>query len=406
MAKYRPVTKVELELLVQDESIYLGDIDVSLITDMSMLFYNSTREDFSGIETWDVSHVKDMSFMFAGAKSFNQPIGCWDVSNVMNMSWMFCVAKSFNQFIGNWNVSNVKYMINMFAGARSFNQPIGNWDISKVENPDTYFVSFEEKFDKFLKEGKILYLSGFTDFDDIKIDPDELRILLFTSGTTGSAKGVCLSQRNICSNILSTYGIVKVKRSDLFFSVLPLHHTYECTLGFLLPIYSGASICHCEGLRYIAKNMQEFHPSVILCVPLLLEKLHKNIVKNMVKSLPEKYIKDGEDNPYHNLPSFMKKIVRTKVKNTLGGRLRVFIVGAAAANPNIVSDFRDLKLNTLQGYGLTECSPLVAGNTDFFQKDDSAGLPIPNVEYKIDNPNDEGIGEIIVKGPNVMLRLL
>ena len=102
----------------------------------------------------------------------------------------------------------------------------------------------------------------------------------------------------------------------------------------------------------------------------------------------------------------MKKIVKAKVKNTLGGRLRVFIVGAASCKPDIISDFRDLKLNTLQGYGLTECSPLVAGNTDFFQKDDSVGLPIPNVLYKIDKPNSEGIGEIIVKGPNVMLRLL
>ena len=152
--------------------------------------------------------------------------------------------------------------------------------------------------------------------------------------------------------------------------------------------------------------MQEFHPSVILCVPLLLEKLHKTIVKNMNKSLPKKYAKEKDENPYYSLPVFMKKIVKTKVKNTLGGRLRVFIVGAASCNPNIVSDFRNLGLNTLQGYGLTECSPLVAGNTDFFQKDDSAGLPIPNVEYKIENPNEEGVGEIIVKGPNVMLRLL
>lgn len=280
--------------------------------------------------------------------------------------------------------------------------------IQNLENVDTIFCKFDKceedkfSFDNLLKEGKALYLDGHTEFDDIKINPDELRILLFTSGTTGNAKGVCLSQRNICSNILSTYGIVKVKRSDLFFSVLPLHHTYECTLGFLLPIYSGASIAHCEGLRYIAKNMAEFHPSVILCVPLLLEKLHKNIVKNMNTSLPEKYRKENE-NPYKDLPFIIKKVVKNKVKNTLGGRLRVFIVGAAAANPNILSDFRDLHLNTLQGYGLTECSPLVAGNTDFFQKDDSAGLPIPNVEYKIDNPNAEGVGEIIVKGPNVML---
>ena len=302
-----------------------------------------------------------------------------DVINFMNVSQAVCILGD------NKNLENV----------------LDN--IAKIENPDTIFIAFDKKFDTLLEDGKRAYLDGFTDFDSIKINPDELRILLFTSGTTGNAKGVCLSQRNICSNLLSTYGIVKVKRSDLFFSVLPLHHTYECTLGFLLPIYSGASIAHCEGLRYIAKNMQEFHPSVILCVPLLLENLHKNIVKNMNNSLPSRYKKESNQNPYSSLPFFMKKIVKTKVKNTLGGRLRVFIVGAAAANPNIVADFRDLKLNTLQGYGLTECSPLVAGNTDFFQKDDSAGLPIPNVEYKIDNPNDEGIGEIIVKGPNVML---
>ena len=299
------------------------------------------------------------------------------------------------------NFMNVSQTVCILGDKKNLDSVLDN--ICKLENPDTFFISFEEKFDTLLKEGKDFYLSGSTNFDDIKINPDELRILLFTSGTTGTAKGVCLSQRNVCSNLLATYGIVKVKRSDLFFSILPLHHTYECTLGFLLPIYSGASICHCEGLRYIAKNMQEFHPSVILCVPLLLENLHKNIVKNVNRGLPKKYQKENNENPFPSLPFFLKKIVRTKVKNTLGGRLRVFIVGAAAANPNIVSDFRDLKLNTLQGYGLTECSPLVAGNTDFFQKDVAAGLPIPNVEYKIENPNNEGVGEIIVKGPNVML---
>ena len=302
-----------------------------------------------------------------------------DVINFMNVSQTVCILGD------NKNLQNILE------------------NISKIENPDTKFITFDEKFNILLNEGKASYLDGITDFDSIKINPDELRILLFTSGTTGNAKGVCLSQRNICSNILSIYGIVKVKRSDLFFSILPLHHTYECTIGFLLPIYSGASIAHCEGLRYIAKNMQEFHPSVILCVPLLLENLHKNIIKNMNKTLPDKYKKENNENPFSSLPFFMKKIVKTKVKNTLGGRLRVFIVGAAAANPTIVSDFRNLKLNTLQGYGLTECSPLVAGNNDFYSNPNAVGLPIPNVEYKIDSPNENGIGEILVKGPNVML---
>lgn len=280
---------------------------------------------------------------------------------------------------------------------------------SQIKNPSLLLISFDSdktkdfiNWENMKKEGQDLFQQGNHKFNEIEINPDELKILLFTSGTTGNAKGVCLSQRNICSNLLSTYGIVKVKRSDLFFSILPMHHTYECTLGFLLPIYSGASVCFCEGLRYILKNIQEFHPSVILCVPLLLENMHKNIIKNMNKTLPEKYRKENK-NPFFDLPFFLKPIVKTKVKNTLGGRLRVFIVGAAAANPIIIHDFDGLGLTTLQGYGLTECAPLVAGNTDFFKKDDSAGLPIPNVTYKIDNPNEEGVGEIIVKGPNVMI---
>mgnify|MGYP000085800245 FL=1 len=275
-------------------------------------------------------------------------------------------------------------------------------NIEKLNNKKTIFVDFEKSFEHYLEAGRTLLKKGNTKFEEIKINPDEMKILLFTSGTTGNAKGVCLSQKNICSNILSIYGIVKVKRSDLFFSILPLHHTYECTIGFLLPLYSGASICYCDGLRYISKNMLEYHPSVILCVPLLLESMYKKIMKSLKKSLPEKYTKDGE-NSIDKLPFILRKIVSRKVKNTLGGRLRVFIVGAAAVNPEIANTFDKLKLNSLQGYGLTECAPLVAGNTDFFKRNDSAGLPIPTVEYKIDNPNQEGVGEIIVKGPNVML---
>ena len=281
-------------------------------------------------------------------------------------------------------------------------------NIEKLENKETIFLTFEDKKEKnttyseAITKGQKLIEEGNSKFDKIEVDPDELRILLFTSGTTGNAKGVCLSQRNICSNILSIYGIVKVKRSDLFFSILPLHHTYECTIGFLLPIYSGASICYCEGLRHINNNMLEFHPSVVLCVPLLLESIYKKIIKNLKKSLPEKYTKDEKD-IIEKLPFYLKTIVKNKVKNSLGGRLRVFIVGAAAVNPEIANTLEKLGLNSLQGYGLTECAPLVAGNTDFYKRNDSAGLPIPNVEYKIENPNTEGVGEIIVKGPNVML---
>lgn len=283
-----------------------------------------------------------------------------------------------------------------------------------IENKDklsntTIFINFNSNMDteEYLSydilrtSGKLLYEDGDKCFSNIEINPDELHILLFTSGTTGNAKGVCLSHKNICSNIMSTYGIVKVKRSDQVLSILPIHHTYECTLGHFLVLYSGGCISYCDGLRYITQNINEYKPSVILCVPLLLEKMYKKIIGNVEKSLPDKYTKNS--NIIGSLPFYLQKIVKIKVKNSLGGRIRAFIVGAAPLNPEIITSFQKLGMKCLQGYGLTETSPLVAGNNDFYLKPDSVGLPIPNVEYKINNPNENGIGEILVKGPNVML---
>ena len=253
-----------------------------------------------------------------------------------------------------------------------------------------------------IDEGKMLISRGNRDFIDTKINPDEMRILLFTSGTTGNSKGVMLSHKNICSNIISVAKIVKVDNSTSVLSILPLHHTYECTLGFLLVLYGGGNIAYMEGLRYITKNIQEFKPTFILCVPLLLENVYKKIIKTLKTSLPNKYTQD-ENNIIQNLPFYLKPIIKRKVKKSLGGKIKTFIVGAAAIKPEIVENFVALGIKVLQGYGLTECSPLVAGNNDTYYKAKSCGMPIPDVEYKIDNPNEEGIGEIIARGPNVML---
>ena len=253
-----------------------------------------------------------------------------------------------------------------------------------------------------IDEGKMLISSGNRDFIDTKINSDEMRILLFTSGTTGNSKGVMLSHKNICSNIISVAKIVKVDNSTSVLSILPLHHTYECTLGFLLVLYGGGNIAYMEGLRYITKNIQEFKPTFILCVPLLLENVYKKIIKTLKASLPNKYTQD-ENNIIQNLPFYLKPIIKRKIKKSLGGKIKTFIVGAAAIKPEIVENFVALGIKVLQGYGLTECSPLVAGNNDTYYKAKSCGMPIPDVEYKIDNPNEEGIGEIIARGPNVML---
>lgn len=255
---------------------------------------------------------------------------------------------------------------------------------------------------KLLEQGHSKLGNGNTSFDNIQINPDDMHVLLFTSGTTGNAKGICLSHKNICSNVMSVAQIVKVDRTTTVLSILPIHHTYECTLGHILPLYGGGTVTYCDGLRYINKNINEYSPSFVICVPLLLENIHKKILKTLQKSLPEKYF-SGEKHFIDNMPPLLRFFVKRKIKKSLGGNLRTFIVGAAAINPTIIESFYKLGFKALQGYGLTECSPLVAGNNDIFYKADSVGLPIPNVEYKINNPDSQGNGEIIVKGPNVML---
>lgn len=244
--------------------------------------------------------------------------------------------------------------------------------------------------------------NGNKDFEQIKIDPNEMKILLFTSGTTGNSKAVMLSHKNICANINSVAKVVKVNNSTSVLSILPIHHTYECTLGFLLVLYGGGNIAYCDGLRYISQNIQEYKPTFILCVPLLLENVYKKIIKSLKSSLNKKYT-ENENKIMEKLPFFMKMIVKKKIKKSLGGRIKTFIVGAAAIKPELVESYFSFGIKVLQGYGLTECSPLVAGNNDFYYKAASCGMPIPGVTYKIDNPNEKGIGEIIVKGENVML---
>ncbi len=278
-------------------------------------------------------------------------------------------------------------------------------NMDKVNNKDLLLIDMgkaENSLENLIKTGKELVADNDINFKNIKINPDEMRILLFTSGTTGNSKAVCLSHKNICENIRSVAGIVKVSPKTKVLSILPIHHTYECTLGYLLVIYSGGCIAHCEGLRYILQNMQEYKPTLILCVPLLLDNMYKKIMKTLRSSLPEKYFNKGK-HIIDAIPFFLRGIVKGKIKKTFGGKLNTFIVGAAAMNPEVSYSIDKFGMRVLQGYGLTECSPLVAGNNDFYRKDDSVGLPIPNVEYKIANPNEEGVGEIIVKGPNVML---
>lgn len=270
------------------------------------------------------------------------------------------------------------------------------------EIDDGEFLSYKE----FRKAGKEKYKNGDKSVDNVKIDPNALSVLLFTSGTTGMSKGVCLSQKNICSDLTNLSGVVKINSEDQLLSVLPLHHTYECSLGFLMIIYSGACIAFCEGLRYIVQNMQEVQPTIFVTVPLMIEKMHHKIIKTAQK-------KRG-GTALLNVGKFAAKLTKSigidlqdkifsEITKTFGGRMRLFITGAAALDPRVAEDFMTFGIDLYIGYGLTECSPLVIGNNDRLKTPDTVGTPLPNVIAKIDKPDALGVGEILVKGPMVML---
>ena len=254
--------------------------------------------------------------------------------------------------------------------------------------------------------GKVIIENGNREFLDAQIERDTMSILLFTSGTTGIAKGVMLSHGNIVEDLMASPTLLEVIPTDVFFSVLPIHHTYECTCGFLMPLYRGASIAYCEGLKYIVKNLSEARPTIFLGVPLIVESLHKKIWKNARTSGKAETLKKvivinkitkkiGID----LAPIFFKQI-----QALFGGRMKVIICGGAAIDPEVLQGIRDFGVNAVQGYGLTECAPICALNPDKFPKNDAAGYIPPGFDIKIHEPNPEtGIGEICAKGGNIML---
>lgn len=255
-----------------------------------------------------------------------------------------------------------------------------------------------------LETGKKLLLSGDSNYQKIKLDANKVSVLLFTSGTTAISKCVGLSQSNICADIYALSQMTDIRKEDVFLSFLPLHHTFESTCTFLYGTSCGITIAFCDGLKYIQKNLAEFKVTGFVCVPLMLEIMYKKIEKGIEEQGKTKLVK------------FMRKIcnallkigidIRSKVfkdiLNQLGGRLHTLIAGGAPMDKEVIQGFVDLGINLLQGYGLTETSPVVAGENDKYKRAGSVGFPLPGINVQIDHPNEEGIGEIMVKGPTVM----
>ena len=276
-----------------------------------------------------------------------------------------------------------------------------------------YFISMDlEKndFNKFsqkeiTQKGKELLEKGSTDFINAEINNEEMNIMLFTSGTTSKSKSVMLSHKNLCTNMIDIRSSFEVDDTDIFLSFLPLHHTFECTVGFLYPISVGSTIVFSKGVRHIAAEMKNFEITAMISVPALIEKMYDKIMKSIEEKGKLSSVKTGIklSNALLKVGIDIKKKLFKEIYQNLGGHLRILVVGGAPLSPEKEKGFWDLGFNVLQGYGLTETSPVIAAELTKQKRIGSIGKKMPSVDVKIENPDEAGVGELLVKGDSVML---
>lgn len=271
------------------------------------------------------------------------------------------------------------------------------------------YVCFEEaegfkNISELLKIGNEEINSGKTDFINAKIDENKMAILLFTSGTTSKSKAVMLSQKNIASNVYAMQCVEAIYSTDTNIAFLPFHHIFGSTCMVVMLAY-GVRTVFPDGLRYIKKNLNEYGVSVFVGVPVLVEAIYKTIMKEVKKQGKTKLVNIATkiSNFLLKLHIDLRRILFKSIINELGGKLRFVISGGAPADSKIAKGFNDLGIEVVQGYGLTETSPVIAAENKKCMKAGTVGIPMLNVKLEIENPDENGIGEIRVKGPNVML---
>ena len=276
-----------------------------------------------------------------------------------------------------------------------------------------YFISMDlEQNDngiysqkQLVEKGKKLLEEGNKDFLNAKIDSEKMGVMLFTSGTTAMSKAVMLSHKNLISNMDDIAQTFDIDEKDRLLSFLPLHHVFECTAGFLYVISAGACICFCEGVKHMADNIKEFQITAMISVPAVFEVIYRKLMKAIEKKGKAETVKKGVkiSNVLLKVGIDVRKKIFKEIHENLGGKLRLAVAGGAALDQETQKGFNDLGITLIQGYGLTETSPVVAAENQKNRRIGSIGKKVPSFDVKIDNPNEEGIGELIVKGPCVML---
>ena len=275
-----------------------------------------------------------------------------------------------------------------------------------------YFVCFDRaedegeflSYDKLLEKGKQLYESGERGYDRLSNDVMELKLLIYTSGTTGIAKGVMLSEKNICSMVY--YGLRTSQVRPVGLSVLPYHHSYELVAGILVAIRYGATVCINESLKRVLKNLQLYKPQYIYLVPGFLEVFYRSVWANIEKKGKTKTVKNAlkVSDSLRKVGIDVRRKLFAEIHEAFGGNLEKIVCGGAPLRPEIGKFFESIGIILCNGYGITECSPLVAANRDDETADCSTvGFPLECLDVKIANPNEEGVGEIAVRGETVMM---
>ena len=269
-----------------------------------------------------------------------------------------------------------------------------------LEQDTDGFISYK----KLIEKGNQLLEKGDRSFLDSKIDSEKMTIMLFTSGTTSISKAVMLSQKNVCTNVMDLCKIIKFDENDGMLALLPFHHTFQSTINHVV-VFIGGFMCFCDGLKYIQQNLCEYKPTVLVCVPLILESIYKRIMKNIEKQ--------GKIKLVNNMMKFtdvldkvhikVKRKVFNEIHEALGGNIRLIVSGAAAMDESLAKNLSGLGLQVYQGYGLTETSPVISVESDHAIKIGSVGKPLPSIELKIEDKDEKGIGEIVVKGSSIML---
>ena len=266
-------------------------------------------------------------------------------------------------------------------------------------------------FNALRNKGEALRALGSDNYAQLPVDPDEFCTLIFTSGTTGLAKGVMLCHRNLAYDVSALYQYVELDRfkdRKVTLSILPMHHTFEFTADVLGSMHQGGTVAFCEGLKYITKNMEQAKVTYLIAVPLIFENMHAKIWKQAEKAGKADKMRKAikmVNALSHIDRRVMKKTARLfkDVHNAMGGSVKLFIVGGAASDPNVIRNYMSMGINMVQGYGMTECSPIICLNPDYACKPASVGLPLPGTEVYIDDPDSDGIGEIVCRSPAVML---